>query len=188
MTTLLAEQPIIVSLMLGALAAGLVYGWMQTGKAAAGIAGLIMLLLIPLAWLLASYWVTDREQIELLIERTAVAVAANEHEQVLAVIGDPRAEAQARAELPNYQFDEARVTGIREIVILDDTYPLEAEADLNVRVDVSHRGGRFRNVRAPRRLILTLQKQNEEWKVIAYEHLPVVGGPDQFSTGFPQQR
>ncbi len=32
METLLAEQPLLVSVMLGTLAAGLIYGWLQTGK------------------------------------------------------------------------------------------------------------------------------------------------------------
>ena len=42
--TLLAEQPLIVSVMLGALSAGLLFGWLQTGKTAGCVAGLIMAL------------------------------------------------------------------------------------------------------------------------------------------------
>ncbi len=53
METLLAEQPLIVSLMLGALSVGLFFGWLQTGKRQAAIAGLVFALLdsrLPGSW------------------------------------------------------------------------------------------------------------------------------------------
>ena len=56
METLLAEQPLIVSLMLGVLSAGLLFGWLQTGKKPAAIAGLVCVSLIPVAWLVAALW------------------------------------------------------------------------------------------------------------------------------------
>ncbi len=54
MQTLLAEQPLILSLMLGVLAVGLIYGWLQTGTKAVGLCGLIVAALIPVAWVIAS--------------------------------------------------------------------------------------------------------------------------------------
>jgi hypothetical protein len=186
MISLLAERPLIVSIMLAALSAGLIYGWLQTGKRAAAVCGIVFALLIPLAWVIAARWVTDREQIEALIYETALAVAENRYDQVYAVIGDPATEAQARAELPNYDFDAADVTGIRSIILFDGSYPPEADADINVRVDVSHRGGRFQGVRVPRRLLLKLQQFDDQWVVVEYRHMPVVGGPDNFSTA-PQR-
>ena len=39
METLIAEQPLMLSLMLAVLAGGLIYGWLQTDKKEAGIAG-----------------------------------------------------------------------------------------------------------------------------------------------------
>jgi ketosteroid isomerase-like protein len=186
MTTLLAEQPLLVSIMLAALAAGLIFGWLQTGKTAAAVAGLVLVLLIPLAWVIAAYWVTDREQIESLIRETAEAVENNDYDRVYSVIGDPSTETQARAELPQYEFDEARVTGIRSLEFIQGSYPPEADVDLNVRVSVSHRGGRFADVRVPRRLILRLQQTDDRWRVVDYRHMPVVGGPDAFSTA-PQR-
>ena len=186
MISLLAERPLIVSIMLGALSAGLIYGWLQTGKKAAGICGIVLALMIPLAWVIADRWVTDREQIEALIYETALAVAENRYDQVYQVIGDPATEAQARAELPNYVFDSADVTGIRSIDFVDGSFPPEADADINVRVDVSHQGGRFRGVRVLRRLQLKLQQFDDDWVVVEYRHMPVVGGPDNFSTA-PQR-
>lgn len=186
MISLLAERPLIVSIMLGVLSAGLIYGWLQTGKRASAVCGIVFALMIPLAWVIAARWVTDREQIETLIYQTAQAVAENRHEQVYAVIGDPATEAQARAELPNYEFDTADVTGIRSITFVDGSYPPEADVDINVRVDVSHRGGRFQGVRVLRRLLLNLQEFDDQWEIVEYRHMPVVGGPDNFSTA-PQR-
>jgi len=186
MISLLAERPLILSIMLGTLSAGLIFGWLQTGKIGAAVVGLLLALMIPLAWVVAARWVTDREQIEALIYDTAGAVAENRYDRVYEVIGDPATETRARAELPNYVFDSADVTGIRSIDLIDGSYPPEADADLNVRVDVSHRGGRFRGVRVLRRLVLKLQKLDDQWVVVQYRHLPVVGGPDSFSTAAQQ--
>lgn len=182
MISLLAERPLLLSIMLGTLSAGLIYGWLQTGKRAAAVGGIVLALMIPLAWIVAARWVTDREQIETLIYDTAHAVAENQYDQVYGVIGDPATEAQARAELPNYVFDAANVTGIRSIDLIDGSYPPEADVDLNVRVDVSHRGGRFQGLRVPRRLVLRLQQLDGQWVVVEYRHMPIVGGPDNFTT------
>jgi len=182
MISLLAERPLIVSIMLGALSAGLIYGWLQTGKKAAAICGIVLALMIPLAWVIAARWVTDREQIEALIYETALAVEENRFDQVYDVIGDPASEAQARGELPNYVFETADVTGIRSIDFVEGSFPPEADADINARVDVSHRGGRFRDVRVLRRLRLKLQRLGDQWVVVEYRHMPDVGGPDNFST------
>ena len=88
MTTLLAEQPLLLSLLLGVLAAGLVYGWLQTGKRGVGIAGLVVLVLIPIAWFVSNAWVTDRERIRELIFETADAVETNDIDRAVLVIGN----------------------------------------------------------------------------------------------------
>ena len=186
MQTLLAEQPLILSLLLGILAAGLVYGWLQTGKLEVGAAGLVCAALIPAVWVIADYWVTDREQIEDLIYDTAEAVKNNDHERALQLIADPTTKAQAKAELGSYVFDEARVTKIREIEMIDGTFPPEADIDLNVKIVVSQRSGAMQDVPVLRRLMLRLQKTGESWSIVEYSHSPVVGGPDRYSSGQPR--
>jgi hypothetical protein len=189
MKTLLAEQPLVVSLMLGAFSVALIYGWLQTGQKAAAVIGILIALLIPGAWWLAAHWVTDREEIRELLDNTADAVRTNDIERVLRVITEDRPEtiAQARNELPRFVFDEARVTGIRKIDIVEGTYPLEADVDINVNVVVSDKRGQFTSLRVPRRLQLQLQKldsadgQGERWFVIDYNHMPLVGQPDAYS-------
>ncbi len=78
MMRLIAESPLIVAVVLGVLAAALIYGWLQTGRKPLAIIGLIVACLIPIAWIVSENWVTDREQIEQLIYQTADAVEAND--------------------------------------------------------------------------------------------------------------
>lgn len=189
MKTLLAEQPLVVSLMLAAVSIALIYGWLQTGKKAAAVIGLLIALLIPGVWWLATNWVTDREEIRELISDTADAVRSNDIERVLRLIAEDRPETitQARNELPRFVFDEARVTGIRKIDIVEGSYPLEADVDMNVSVVVSDKRGQFTSLKVPRRLQLQLLKldsadgQGERWFVVDYNHMPLVGQPDGYS-------
>ena len=181
MQTLLAEQPLVLSLMLGVLSAGLIYGWLQTGKTKIAVAGLLFAALIPLAWVVADRWETEREQIETLIYETAAAIQNNDHQRALDLIADPITKDLARRELASFVFDEARVTQIREIAVFEELFPPEAEVDINVKVIVSQKRGGLRNQVVPRRLILRLQKTDDSWLIIEYQHLPIIGGPDQYS-------
>lgn len=180
MEALLAEQPLLVSLMLGAFAVGLIYGWLQTGKKEAAVAGLFAASLIPVAWVIASRWETDREQIESLIYEIADAVERNDHEAAIRVIGDPQTKAHARQELSNWTFELARVNKISSIDIIEGTFPPEADVNMSVKVDVTGRG--VRNMRVPRRLILKFEQRDAGWVVTDYRHMPIAGGPDQYST------
>ena len=182
MQALLAEQPLLVSLMLGVLAAGLLFGWLQTGKKEAAIAGLVIGLLIPLAWVIASGWETDREKIESLVYEIAQAVENNDSDTAVSIIGDPQTKARARMELQRWNFELARVNRLRSIDVIEGTYPPEADVDLSVKVDVSQRSGSLRDVRVLRRLILKFQKSGDDWVVVDYRHMPVTGGPDRYST------
>ncbi|MGI9474661.1 MAG: hypothetical protein ACR2NZ_24225 [Rubripirellula sp.] len=178
MTKLLAEQPLLVSLMLGAVAAGLIYGWLQTGKKATGVIGLVFLMLIPFAWVLASNWQTDREDIEALIYEIADAVEQNDHEVAVSVIADPQIQSRARSELQNWTFEMADVNSLSSIEMLQNAVPPEAEVDMSVKVRVSRNSGGIRNVQVPRRLQLRLQKLGGKWRVTEYRHMPLIGGPD----------
>ncbi len=176
--TMLAEQPLLVSLMLGAVAAGLIYGWLQSGKKIAAILGLVCLLFIPLAWVVAENWQTDREQIETLIYEIADAVEQNDHETAVAVIADPELRGRALGELRNWTFSMADVNKLRSINVLDGAVPPEADVDMSVKVRVSSKSGGVSNVQVPRRLQLRLQKLGDQWQVTEYRHMPLVGGAD----------
>lgn len=183
MKTLLTEQPLLTALMLAAVAAALIYGWLQTGKRSAAIIGLIVLALIPVSWIASQRWVTDRERIEQTIEEVAEAVEANDLQGVLRVIGDQDARARARMELPKYVFHEADVNRIRSIEIVEGSYPLQADVDITVKVVVSQKRGVFKNQSVPRRVLLTFEeREDDRWVVVDYQHMPLTGKPDRYST------
>lgn len=175
MYELIAEQPLLVSCLVGVLAAGLIYGWLQTGKKPAAVAGLVLLLLIPLLWYMASVIETDREQLERLIFEIAAAVESNDHETAIAVIADPDLRNRAKNELSRWTFSMARVNRIRRITIIEDTFPLEADVEMTARVNVSSRSGAMQNVRVPRRLDLRFQKNGDNWQVTDYTHSSPLG-------------
>lgn len=181
MESLLAESPVLSTLMLATLGFGLIYGWLQTGKKAVAIAGLVCVALIPVAWLIADRWETDREQIESRIYEIADAVEANDHDLAVSIIADNATRAQARNELRRYVFDLADVNKIRSIQIIEGTIPLEADVDMSVKVDVRQVNG-GQTFRVPRQLILRFVKQGDAWMVTDYQHMPITGGPDQFTS------
>ena len=187
MVTLLAEQPQHGYLLHATLASGLTIGWFQTRQKAAAAAAVACALLIPVAWFVASRWETDREQIERLVYEIADAVERNDVETAVSIIGDPALQSRARVELNNYTFEMAAVNKIRSIDVIEGTFPTEADVDMSVKVDVSHNRGSFRNVRVLRRLLLRLEKSNDDWVVTDYRHMPITGQSDQYSR-LPQER
>ena len=182
MMVLLAEQPLIVSLMLGAMGIGLLIAWLRSGAKPAAIAGLIFLALIPVAWFIAGRWITDREQIESLIYELADAVERNDHDAAVQALASPAMESQARLELQNWTFSLAKVTQIQRIRVIQNTYPPEADIEMMVKVRVSGQKERvIQNVQVPRKLELRMEKNGDDWLITDYQHMPIVGGPDQFS-------
>ncbi len=182
--TLLAEQPLVVSLMLAVFVGACFYGWLQTGKRSVGLATLAIAALIPLAWVIAAYWQTEREQIRDLIYSTADAIEANDIDAAIHVIGNQQPEliARARAELANYEFTQADVNKIRHIVMIQDSLPPQAEVELSTTVTVSARKGQFSNLRVLRRLSLRFEQQPDgSWVVVDYDHGDILSNRDAFS-------
>lgn len=184
MQNILAEQPLLSSGLLAFLAIAFVFGWMQTGNKIALAGGLVALLLIPGAFVLASYWVTDREQISAAIHRTAEAVANNDFDRAVQIIDPSQRDkiAAAKSDLSRFRFDEARINKLRTIDITEGSVPPDAEVDMSVTVVVSDQRGQIRGMRVLRRVILQFRKSPRgEWFVYDYNHLPIVGAPDGFS-------
>ena len=188
MSERLAESPLVVSIALGVLAAALIYGWLQTGKKPMAIVGLVLVLCIPLAWVIAENWVTDRERIEQLIHEVADAVEANDHDRALSIIGDESTRRQAAGELPQWEFSQADVGSIRSIRIIEGNMPIQADVEMTVKVTVSSKRGSIQNISVPRRLNLTFEKRGSDssdhggWVVTGYRHFPIVGNADGFTT------
>lgn len=185
MYNLIAQQPILLSVVLALLAAALLYGWTREGQRWLAVSGLVLLALIPPVWIASSMLVTDEEEIRSMIEEMAQSIEANDHDAAVSVIHPNRTDiiARARQELPNYEFSRARVGGYNKIKILPGTNPTEAVVDLNASVTLSTKNGFLSNQRGARKLLLYLRKTDDGWKVIDYAHRQVVGGADPYSSG-----
>lgn len=181
MWTIFAENPLMISIMIGIVVIGLLYGWLQTGDKRIAFAALVATLMIPAAYYLADAIETDREKILRAIYTTVRAIEQNDHESAVQVIGDRATRQRALNELPRYEFHRIGVRNI-EIRIVQGSFPLEATADLDASVTASLSNGAMKNIRVPRRVILTFQKQpDESWLVTDYTHRPLIGKADNFT-------
>lgn len=175
MKELLLGSPMIIGIAGLAIAALAGFYWSQTGYKAAlatavGIA-IVTLLLIIMGLQLE----TDREKVEKTLHSVAAALQRNDYEAVYSVI-HPSATAgvaRARAELPNYEFDEARVTHIKIIKIETSRKPKTAIAEFNVRVGLKFQG---QNFNIPRFVKVYFVKEGDRWLVRDYEHYEPTAG------------
>jgi hypothetical protein len=184
MSSLIGENPILICLLLACLSGVFFYFWFTLGSRRWGIAAGVILLLIPGAVWLERAWLTEKEQLRAMIEEVAAAVESNQIERVEHFFHSETRKAwdQAKGELPRYQFTEARVTGYRLISVRDDLNPMEAYADFTVFLNVSIQG-LSQAMRVPRRVRVAFRKDNDQWRVIGYEHLPPIGIQDPYQTG-----
>ncbi len=75
------------------------------------------------------------------------------------------------------------MTQINKIRVIGDTYPPQADIEMMVKVKVSGKGSNaVQNAQIPRKLLLTMEKEGDEWLITEYQHLPIIGGPDKFSS------
>lgn len=187
LTRLLAEQPVLLSVLLGAVGAACLYAWLQTAQRAMMIAGIIFFALIPVGWYVSEQWVTDREQILQIVHDTAAAANSNDFDAIYKLIDPSQAETlrMAKSELPNYQFSEARVGQIRSLRFTQGAMPPEAIVDLVASVVVTNRSGTISEQKVSRRVVLRFRKRGDRWLVSDYTHLPPIGGTDTFSPSSP---
>lgn len=181
MLTIIAEQPLLVSFLIGVVVVGLAYGWLQTGekRLALGAAGAASL--IPVTFLISNLIETDREMIRKVIATTVAAVESNDHEKAAAVIADSKTRQRALAEMPSYDFHSIRARNI-QIRFVQGSFPPEAIVDLDASVRASQVRGSIKNASIVRRVILTFQKQQDDrWVVIDYTHVQLNGQPDMFT-------
>jgi hypothetical protein len=173
MVELFFESPLTIGLV-GSVATGIALVlWLQAGtRGALPIA--VGLALLTLGLCALSVWVeTDREKIQQVLGKAAQAVQQNDLPAVKRCL-HPAAEAgirQAEAELPQYHFTEARITGIKSIQVDRLTAPPSAVAEFNVAISVSARGV---EVRGARRLVrVFLFQERGEWLIHNYEHFDI---------------
>jgi|JI9StandDraft_2_1071091.scaffolds.fasta_scaffold12898_3 hypothetical protein len=114
--------------------------------------------------------VTYREEIVNRLNEVADHLQNNRYDEAISAI-HPAAEnsiQMAKAELPNYDFREARVTTIHSIDIDGQTKKPRAVAEFNVVVALTVNGQSFDRI--PRFIRVTLYRENDKWYVFDYSH------------------
>jgi ketosteroid isomerase-like protein len=175
MIELLLERPVLVGLtgLVVAVLAGLF--WTQTGHKAALVSALLIALATIVLVAVSLQIQTDREKIERILHDVGAALQRNDYESVFSVMHPNAAVAvsRARAELPRYTFEVARVTHIKSILVETARRPETAIAEFNVRVDVTVDGQKFA---VPRFVKIYFAKHEGRWLVRDYEHFEPTAG------------
>lgn len=152
--------------ILGLLAAVLLaFALVKTGdrRALWGLAGVGLALAACLA--VERFVVTEREEVEALIEQGLAALRAHDVPAALELI-DPdarQARVQARAELARVRFESLEITNAT--ITCPGTRPPTATADLYVRFDVRGSGQAWASVA---RVKLFLHRPAERWRITGY--------------------
>lgn len=159
---------LVISLLAGFI-------WTQTAHPAAlysTIGAAVVSLLLVMVNLQV---VTDAERIRGIMDDVARDLQNNDRQRVYSYL-HPNAVAglkRAQAELPKYEFVEARITRVKSIDINLESSPPTAISEFNVFVKVKAHGQTFR---VPRFVKVYWMLRDEEWMVRDYEHYdPTMG-------------
>jgi hypothetical protein len=163
------EHPYIIG-TLGALLTGLsLFGWIQTGNKVAVYLALGTLVLTSFLVWLNLYVETDREQIHAVLKETAAELQDNRFEAVKNRIHPDHTQqvASAISMLPRLKFEVARITGVHAIDLSKVGKNPAARVRMNVYVEVQTD---FMPGKIPRWVQLDLEKLNDRWLVIDFQH------------------
>lgn len=118
---------------------------------------------------------TERERIEDTLHTVSAALEKNDLPTVYSYIHPNATEGlqRAKGELPQYHFNDARVTRIKDIQVNLDTKPNTAVAEFNVVVDVNVGQNKGRAARFVR---VYFMQRDGRWLVRDYEHFEPTAG------------
>ena len=170
MSEFLFEDPVTLGVTGMAFTLVAAITWIKGGYSAALYSALAFFLLTIVLLILNLQVTTHREEVQDVISQVAAAVKRNDLEGVLKYVHASRSAAlnRAKAELPNYHFSEARITGIKQIEINSETNPPSAIAEFNVAVDVTAHNQPFTGIR--RFVRCYFLRTGDKWLVSDYEH------------------
>ena len=172
---LVLEQPLAVVIV--GVICGLVAGiaWSSSGRKE-WLIGLGLVVVLTIVGLIVEQLVvTDREAIEATLAEIARDVQSNNLPAVLRHVSSNNAELQrkAEAEMPNYRFDECRVTKIHQLDIDTSVEPRSALVEFNVVASGSFQQGGIElpDRGVPRRVLLQMVREGDgKWRVQGYAH------------------
>ncbi len=175
MQELLFENPIT----LGSVGLGFTgiaaFVWMQTGHKVA-FYSVIALASVTLLLVLVNLQVTtDRERIRRILDDVAAALRNNDHEKIFSYVHPNAVEGLRKVqwEVRRFDFEEARVTGIKEIAVNFATTPPTAIAEFFARVKASGNSMQGTVVRFVR---VYFMQRDGRWLVRDYEHFDPTAG------------
>ncbi len=148
--------------------------WISTGRKEALYAFSGLILLFVALIFAERVMISDREAIEATLIKIAQDLKANNREAVYAAIHPkvPSLRGQAQSELPQYTFEDCRVTQIIETTINADAKPKTAVTEFYVAAKGSFSQGGQTYTGDPRRIIkLNLEQDADgQWKIVDYTH------------------
>lgn len=175
MESYLYESPLVVGIAGCAMAIVAGLFWTQTGDkialySAIGLAAITVLLVGVNVQVQ-----TDREKIRVIMDEVADAVRKNDHDKVFTYMHPNSIEGlrRAKAELPGFEFSQARITRVKSIDVNPDTTPPTAIAEFNVFVEVKMSG---QNFKVPRFVRAYFMDRDGKWLVKDYEHFEPTAG------------
>ncbi len=175
MSEFLFENPVTMGVVGAALTLVAAVTWIKGGYAAALYSAVALFLLTLLLISLNLQIQTDREKVRGVIDDVASAVRRNDLDGVLRHVHGARSSALSRAqnELPQFKFEEARVTGMKSIEVNADTAPPTAIAEFNVYVELTAHGTPYK---VPRFVRCYFVRESDRWLVSDYEHFEPTHG------------
>lgn len=172
---LLLEQPLAVVILGVVLGLGAGLAWTSTGRKEwlFGVAAIAVLTIGGL--ILEQFIVTDREAIEATLSEIARDVESNNIRALVRHIatGATAVQHEAEREMPNYRFEECRVTKVHNIDIDSIQEPRSAIVEFNVIATGSFSEGGFEltGQQVYRWVQLHMVREKDgRWKVQSYKH------------------
>ena len=172
---LLLEQPLAV--VIGGVILGLVAGiaWSSSGRKE-WLIGLGLVVVLTIVGLIVEQLVvTDREAIETTLAQIARDVESNNLRAVLSHVSsnNPDLQHKAEAEMPDYRFDECRVTKVHDIDVDASQEPRSAVVEFNVIASgsFSEGGVELTGQQVLRWVQLHMVREKDgQWRVQDYKH------------------
>lgn len=161
------ESPIGVTLLGGAIVAGLGIAYYQTRHRGLAIAIAAAVLLTAAAVTTERLVVTDYEQIEGTLRDITRALRAGDKPAVVAHIGDPEIRRRVEQYLGTYEFTEAGYGGL-SVRMNHLMNPPTATAEFLGRVTVNFAGGE-RAGSVVRPMSVRFERQGDRWMLMQYE-------------------
>lgn len=173
------ESPILIS-VLGAIGAMvLAIAWASSGKRETAIIAGVWVGLVFVMLLVERLVVTDREQIQILVQDITNDAKSNDPKRLTQHIHSAAQTLLTRAntELPNYNFTMLRITKIHSVEVTGNKVPKTAVVDFNVvaagsfsvageqRFEFTRDEPLYRNIK-----LFLRQEADGKWRVEDYQH------------------